>query len=70
MNDTLSSLENLWDRLLSRDLALVRSTFNELSAGEQQAVARHLKRMVSEPGWHPEQQLSAQTALEAIEKKE
>jgi hypothetical protein len=66
MNDEFFPLSAIWERLLSREAELVRNTFNELSPEEQQAVIHHLRRMASEPGWHPEQRLSAQSALEVI----
>lgn len=67
MNESLSNeLENLWDRLLSRQDNLVQEAFQELSREEQTAVRAHLERMSEEPGWHPEQQKSAQAALKAL----
>jgi hypothetical protein len=62
-DDTIDPLEILWDSLLSRERAKVTSAFSELSLDEKKAVITHLKRMVSESGWHREQQVSAQTAL-------
>lgn len=60
-------LERLWNSLLSRQPELVRAAFLPLQAEEKQAVLIHLRKMVSEPGWHPEQQLSAGAALKALE---
>jgi hypothetical protein len=60
-------LETLWDDLLSRDQELVRAAFGTLSAEEQKSVLAHLQRMVNEPGWQPEQRLSALAALDALE---
>jgi hypothetical protein len=59
-------IETLWDHLLSRQSDLIRATYQSLSPAEQHNVLAHLQRMVSEPGWHPEQVASAQTALEAL----
>lgn len=59
-------LENLWDHLLSRDPASIRAAYVELGMEEQEAVLSHLQRMASEPGWHPEQQVSALAALKAL----
>jgi hypothetical protein len=68
MNDKdLPNLEDLWDRLLSRQPQQVRAAFKRLSTAEQKTVRDHLQRMASEPGWHPEQQRSAQAALEALD---
>lgn len=65
--EDFDTLERLWDSLLSRQPELVRAAFKPLRAEEKQAVLAHLKKMVSEPGWHPEQQLSAGAALKALE---
>lgn len=59
-------LELLWDNLLSRHPEQVQKAYAALSLAEQQAVASHLQSMVSEPGWQPEQRISARAALEAI----
>jgi hypothetical protein len=59
-------LENLWEALLSRQPEQVRKAFAGLQAAERQSVREHLNRMATEPGWHPEQRLSAQAALEAL----
>jgi hypothetical protein len=67
MTDAYDSLENVWVGLLSRQPELVRATFSALSAEERAAVIAHLERMVSEAGWQPEQRLSAQSALQALE---
>ena len=62
----MNSLETLWDNLLSRQPELIISTFARLTDPEKQAILDHLKLMVSEPDWHPEQRISAQEALEII----
>ena len=41
-----------------------------LDVETQQGVVEHLRVMVSEEGWHPEQVISAQKALIAIEESE
>jgi hypothetical protein len=58
--------EGLWDTLLSRQPDQVRTAFYSLDEDQKMAVFSHLQRMASEPGWHPEQRLSAQAALEAL----
>lgn len=63
MNDPI---EELWDALLSRAPEDIREVFIKLESDQQQAVFRHLKRMVSESGWHSEQRESAKVALEAL----
>ena len=62
----MDSLEELWDQLLSRQPERVLAAFTRLSPGEKEQVRCHLERMASEPGWHPEQRLSAQAALQAL----
>ena len=66
MRPAQDDLEALWDALLSREADLIRQAFNALRAEEKQAILAHLKRMTSEPGWHPEQVASARAALEAL----
>lgn len=65
MNDD-NDLENLWNKLLSRDAARVQEAFARLEIEEQQAVLKHLERMSVEEGWHPEQRTSARAALAAL----
>jgi hypothetical protein len=60
------SLEILWDQLLSRQVDLIRLAFKSLSPESRQSVLTHLRRMVFEPGWHAEQRISAQAALDAL----
>jgi len=62
----MNPLELLWDQLLSRQPEQIRAAYNHLSPDEQESVLRHLGRMASEPGWHTEQVLSAQLALQAL----
>ncbi|OGO36351.1 MAG: hypothetical protein A2W35_03325 [Chloroflexi bacterium RBG_16_57_11] len=59
-------LEYLWEALLSRRSGQVQVAFNSLDEERKAAVYSHLQRMASEPGWHPEQRLSAQAALDAL----
>ena len=62
----MDPLELLWDQLLSRQPEQIRAAYNQLSPDEQGYVLHHLGRMASEPGWHTEQVLSAQLALQAL----
>jgi hypothetical protein len=62
----MDSPEQLWDQLLSRQAEQILAAYNRLSPDEQVYVLRHLGRMASEPGWHTEQVLSAQAALQAL----
>ena len=63
----MDPLEHLWDQLLSRRPELVRAAYERLTPDEQAQVRRHLERMVAEPGWQPQQRLSAQAALQALD---
>lgn len=67
MEDSSFDLEELWERLLSREAGQVRAAFAALPPEDQKTVRAHLQRMASEPDWHPEQRLSAQAALQALE---
>ena len=64
---TSLNIEDLWDALLSRQPEQVRAAFRSLEPDLQHSVLAHLQRMTSEPGWHLEQRLSAQAALDALE---
>lgn len=63
MDDTI---ETFWEDILSRQPERIQAAFVSLSEDEQIAVLDHLKRMASEPGWHPEQVASASKALETL----
>jgi hypothetical protein len=65
--EPLDPLEIIWDGLLSREPDLVRSTFAALDPGSQREALDHLRKMASEPDWHPEQRTSALAALAALE---
>ncbi len=66
MKHMRNSLEELWGSLLSREPALIRQAFNNLSAEDQSYVLEHLQRMAQEGGWQPEQVKSAKAALEVL----
>lgn len=59
-------LEALWEGLLSRQPQRIQDAYQSLTGDEQRAVYAHLQRMASEAGWHPEQVISAQKALEVL----
>jgi hypothetical protein len=59
--------EALWNDLLSRQVKLIKEAFNSLDPLSQKTVLLHLKRMVSESGWQPEQRTSANAALRVLE---
>ena len=62
----MNTVEIIWDALLSRDEAQIRPAYLALDAQTRQAVGAHLRVMTSEDGWHPEQVISAQAALDVI----
>ena len=66
MSQDPDELEVLWDNLLSRNPEQILEVFTALDQIQQKNVINHLIRMVNEPGWHPEQRRSAQTALDTI----
>lgn len=61
-----SDLEGIWDSLLSRESERILKTFLSLDEKSQAEVKDHLEKMIKEPGWHPEQVLSAKAALMAL----
>jgi hypothetical protein len=67
MNHLEAFLEKTWDALLSRDPEKIVRTFSTLDPDSQHVILEHLKKMVSETGWHPEQVISAQAALQALQ---
>ncbi len=67
MNQLDAFLEKTWDSLLSRDPQRIKQTYSSLDPDSQHVVREHLKKMVGESGWQPEQILSARAALQAIE---
>jgi hypothetical protein len=59
-------VEAFWDAILSREPQKILAAFRPLPALEQQQVLSHLNRMTQESGWHDQQRLSAQTALDIL----
>ncbi len=66
MTKNIEPLDKIWGDLLSRDPGLIHRIYDSISKTEQATVFRHLEKMVREEGWHPEQQKSAQVALDVI----
>ncbi len=64
----MEKLDEFWDFLLSREPGKITAAFQSLSKKEQENIHNHLKRMVIEEGWLPEQRISAQIALSVLEK--
>ena len=63
-----SFLEQAWDDLLSREPDKISRRYKSLDQDSRLTVKQHLQKMISEEGWHPEQALSAQSALDVINK--
>lgn len=59
-------LEIFWDAILSRRSEQIQTACSELDDKERFELIAHLKRMVNEEGWQPEQRKSAQVALDTI----
>ncbi len=66
MHKASEGLEQLWEELLSRQPGTIKAAFASLNPSNQKVVLAHLQRMVSEPGWQPEQILSARAALDVL----
>jgi hypothetical protein len=59
-------IEAFWEDLLSRRKPRILRAFQGLESSARREVLRHLQRMASEEGWHPEQAASARAALKVI----
>lgn len=66
MSQGREPLEIFWDAILSRNSELIQIACSELDEKERMELIAHLRRMVNEEGWHPEQRKSAQAALDII----
>jgi methionine salvage enolase-phosphatase E1 len=62
-------VEAFWEEILSRQQERIQKAFAPLSPEEKITVLKHLKGMVSEPGWQPEQVVSASQALDALKEE-
>ena len=59
-------LETIWDNLLSHEPEKIQHAYQLLDNSSQVEVIDHLKKMVTEDGWHPEQVTSARIALNTL----
>ena len=59
-------IQEIWERILSRDPESVRKGFTALNRTDRRLVKTHLQKMATEIGWQPEQKISAQITLDAI----
>ncbi|MBI3159032.1 MAG: hypothetical protein HYZ26_05480 [Chloroflexi bacterium] len=62
----MDPIAEFWSEMLSGEAERARRAFAPLSADEQQAILLHLRRMTTEPGWHPAQMENARAALDAL----
>ncbi len=62
----MDPLEKLWAEILSREERRIIKAFQQLDVRSQKNILNHLKKMVEEEGWQPEQQGSARTALDVL----
>jgi len=62
----MEPLEFFWENILSRSPERIRAIFKTIDEDSQRAVIIHLEKMTNEEGWHPEQVISAQAALDAL----
>jgi hypothetical protein len=56
-----------WADLLSREPARITEGFARISPEDRASVLDHLRRMATEPDWHPLQRESARAALSVVE---
>ncbi|HET7010643.1 MAG TPA: M3 family oligoendopeptidase [Anaerolineales bacterium] len=61
-----ADLESLWADILSREPKRVARALEQLDPGSRTSVVAHLKRMATEVGWQPSQQLNARAALQTL----
>ena len=66
MSAEKNRFDNIWELLLSRDPVRILKAYDSLPPDQKRAVLEHLEKMTSEPGWQPEQRLSARAALDVI----
>lgn len=66
MTDQEKFLEEIWSALLSREADTIKQAFSILDVASRTVVLNHLRTMVTDSGWHPEQVRSAQAALDAL----
>jgi hypothetical protein len=60
--------EELWSRLLSKNPDLIRAAWKTLKAEEREIIRNHLRAMSREEGWQAGQRLSAQAALDCLDR--
>ena len=66
MPDFYDPVELFWESLLSRQPDQIQAAFNSVDKVTQAQVLEHLRQMATGEGWHPEQVISAQIALEIL----
>jgi len=66
MDEDRKRSEYLWENLLSRQPVLINEAFTSLDKDQRQAILDHLQKMINQPGWQPEQRISAQAAFDTL----
>ena len=62
----MDDLERFWANIFSEDAALIGEAWATLSAGEREAIAGHLRSIVTDSDRLPEQRRAARVALSAV----
>jgi len=65
----MDEIEEFWDNVLSRQPGRVLAACASLTAADLERLKAHLADMAAGEGWHMEQRLSAQAALDALNSK-
>jgi hypothetical protein len=69
MPDFFDPVDLFWESLLSREPDQIQAAWNSIDRATQEQVLRHLQDMANDEGWHPEQQTSAEAALQVLGSK-
>lgn len=59
----MDDLERFWEQIFSEDRAQIAAAWETLDPAEREAVAAHLRSIVSDPERHPDQRRAAEVAL-------
>lgn len=62
----MNTVEEFWDKLLSKHDEYINDAYQSLNQAERQYVIDYLRHMISDPDFLPEQKESASKALHCI----
>jgi hypothetical protein len=62
----MKTIDQIWNGILSRDCRLILEAYKNVERESQETIVNHLRKMVTEEGWHLEQTKSARIALDCI----